>query len=112
MSNETCFPSMKYKLPEALQKEFSEDLALRKIQLEGERSGKTIVQFLQAVIFCLLSRSRFLFIELGRYHQKYGPLPEINGEPHQQAHAKEEQPGDTESPQESPTSNPESQENE
>lgn len=55
-------------------------MALHKIRLDGERNKANKYECYEAIIRCTLSRNNFLFGELGRFLQKYGPLPEAQEE--------------------------------
>lgn len=71
---------MKYQLPADLEKAISDDMALHKIRLDGERNKASKYECYEAIIRCTLSRNNFLFAELGRFLQKHGPIPEAQEE--------------------------------
>jgi len=74
----------KYKLPAAFAVHFEDDPVLKQLKEDGEENNRPVSELFKAATAYLLDSRRYLFIELGRYIQKYGALEPINydtGEP-------------------------------
>jgi len=74
----------KYKLPAAFAIHVEADPVLQQLKQDGEDNNRPVGEFFKAACAYLLDSRRYLFIELGRYLEKFGPLEPINyetGEP-------------------------------
>jgi len=71
----------KYKLPPAFAIHFEDDPVLKKLKEEGEGHNRPLVELFKASTAYLLDSRRYLFIELGRYIQQYGPLAPLEDTP-------------------------------
>ena len=64
----------KYKLPTAFAIHFEDDPVLKRLKEEGEEHNRPLVELFKASTAYLIDSRRYLFIELGRYLQQFGPL--------------------------------------
>jgi hypothetical protein len=74
----------KYKLPAAFDIHFKDDPVLQQLKKDGEEHNRPESELFKAATAYLLDSRRYLFIELGRYLEKFGPLEPIDydtGEP-------------------------------
>jgi hypothetical protein len=74
----------RYKLPAAFDTHFKEDPVLQQLKQDGEEHNRPESELFKAATAYLLDSRRYLFIELGRYLEKHGPLEPIDydtGEP-------------------------------
>ena len=81
---ETQATTMKYKIPAAFAVHIEADPVLEQLKKDGEENNRPVSEFFKAACAYLLDIRRYLFIELGRYLEKYGPLEPLNydtGEP-------------------------------
>ena len=69
---------MKYKLPTAFAVHVESDPVLQQLMKDGEEHNRPVSEFFKAACAYLLDSRRYLFIELGRYLEKYGPLEPID----------------------------------
>ena len=63
-----------------LRDEATQDLAIGKVISQGEKEKKTKLEVFEALLKMVLNRNAFLFIELGKYRNLYGDLPEDKSE--------------------------------
>jgi hypothetical protein len=74
----------RYKLPAAFDIHFKDDPVLQQLKKDGEEHNRPESELFKAATAYLLDSRRYLFIELGRYLEKFGPLEPIDydtGEP-------------------------------
>jgi hypothetical protein len=69
---------MKYKLPTAFAVHFEDDPVLKQLKEDGEANNRPPTELFKAACAYLIDSRRYLFIELGRYLEKYGPLEPID----------------------------------
>lgn len=67
-----------YKLPAAFDTHFKEDPVLQQLKQDGEEHNRPESELFKAATAYLLDSRRYLFIELGRYLEKHGPLEPID----------------------------------
>ena len=70
--------AMKYKLPTAFAVHFEDDPVLKQLKEDGEANNRPPTELFKAACAYLIDSRRYLFIELGRYLEKYGPLEPID----------------------------------
>jgi hypothetical protein len=68
----------RYKLPAAFDTHFKEDPVLQQLKKDGEEHNRPESELFKAATAYLLDSRRYLFIELGRYLEKHGPLEPID----------------------------------
>jgi hypothetical protein len=68
----------RYKLPAAFDTHFKEDPVLQQLKQDGEEHNRPESELFKAATAYLLDSRRYLFIELGRYLEKHGPLEPID----------------------------------
>jgi hypothetical protein len=68
----------KYKLPIAFQVHVDSDPGLQQLKQDGEEHNRPESEFFKAALAYVLDTRRNLFIELGRYLEKFGPLEPID----------------------------------
>ena len=68
----------KYKLPIAFQVHVDSDPGLQQLKKDGEENNRPESEFFKAALAYTLDTRRNLLIELGRYMQEHGPLPQMD----------------------------------
>jgi hypothetical protein len=91
---------MKYKLPTAFAVHFEDDPVLKQLKEDGEANNRPPTELFKAACAYLIDSRRYLFIELGRYLEKYGPLEPIDYDTGKPATTEESLEAETEVPTE------------